>query len=97
MSKIRIKQIEEFLVNNPSQGDYLSYNTLTEKFENHQNNTNNAKIANSLEYIKNFMNSKDDSHLLPQLKNYLEGTDRYRNQNFFESYPQFRDIFTICK
>jgi len=39
------------------------------------------------------MNSKDDSHLLPNLKFYLEGTDKYRGQDFFKSYPQFVDIF----
>ena len=68
-------------------------NRITEKFNQHIKNTNNAKIANALEYIKNFMNSKDDTHLLADLKKYLEGTDKYRNQNFFESYPQFSDIF----
>ena len=29
------------------------------------------------------------------LKKYLEGTDKFRNQNFYESYPHFKDIFSI--
>lgn len=66
---------------------------VTQKFENYQSKSQNVKIINALEYIKNFMNSKDDSNLLPQLKNYLQGTDTYRGQNFFESYPQFSDMF----
>jgi organic radical activating enzyme len=66
---------------------------ITNKFTEYQNNCKIDKINNSLEYIKNFMNSKDDSHLLPDLQKYLSGTDKYRGQDFFESYPQFNDIF----
>ena len=66
---------------------------VTERFNNYIANSNNDKINSSLEYIRNFMHSKDDSHLLPQLKTYIDGTDRYRGQNFYESYPQFLDIF----
>lgn len=68
---------------------------VTEKFNQYIASSNNDKINNSLVYIRNFMNSKDDSHLLPDLKKYLEGTDKYRGQNFYESYPQFADIFNI--
>lgn len=68
---------------------------VTKKFNNYIENSNNDKINKSLEYIRNFMNSKDDSHLLPQLKTYLEGTDKYRQQSFYESYPQFNDIFKV--
>lgn len=67
---------------------------VTEKFNNYIKDSNNDKINKSLEYIKNFMNSKDDSNLLPQLQTYFEGTDRYRGQSFFESYPHFADMFT---
>lgn len=70
---------------------------VTEKFNNYIIKSNNTKINNSLEYIRNFMNSKDDSHLLPQLKIYLDGTDKYRGQNFYKSYPEFSDMFTILK
>ena len=66
---------------------------ITKKFEDYQSTCDVKKINDGLEYIKNFMNSKDDSHLLPSLQKYLEGTDKYRGQNFFESYPQFADIF----
>jgi len=68
---------------------------VTQKFEDYQSKSQNVKINNALEYIKNFMNSKDDSNLLPQLQKYIEGTDKYRGQNFFESYPQFSDIFQL--
>lgn len=67
---------------------------VTEKFNRYMEQSDNPKINNSLTYIRNFMNSKDDSHLLPQLEHYLKGTDKYRGQNFFESYPQFVDIFS---
>ena len=63
------------------------------KFTEYQKNCNVEKINDGLEYIKNFMNSKDDSHLLPSLKHYLESTDKYRGQDFLKSYPQFNDIF----
>jgi organic radical activating enzyme len=66
---------------------------ITEKFNSYQKTCKVEKINNSLEYIKNFMNSKDNSHLLPSLKFYLEGTDKFRGQDFFKSYPQFFDIF----
>ena len=66
---------------------------ITEKFTNFQQTCEVKQINDSLEYIKTFMNSKDDSRLLPYLKHYIEHTDKYRNQNFFESYPQFLDIF----
>lgn len=66
---------------------------ITQKFTNYQKNCNISQIENSLEYIKNFMNSKDDTDLLPSLKHYIESTDKYRNQDFFENYPYFSDIF----
>lgn len=66
---------------------------VTNKFNNYVSKSNNDKINKSLEYIRNFMNSKDDSYLLPQLQKYLIGTDSYRGQNFFESYPHFEDMF----
>jgi organic radical activating enzyme len=66
---------------------------VTDKFDTYISQSKNNKINNSLTYIKNFMNSKDDSYLLSDLEKYIIGTDRYRNQNFFESYPHFSDIF----
>jgi len=70
---------------------------ITKKFEDYQSTCNVKKINDGLEYIKNFMNSKDDSHLLSSLKTYIEGTDKYRGQDFFKSYPQFHDIFHHVK
>lgn len=66
---------------------------ITDKFAGYQKTCNVKQINNNLEYIKNFMNSKDDSHLLPELRTYLKATDEYRGQNFFSSYPQFWDMF----
>lgn len=68
-------------------------NKVSKKFSAYQSTCIIPQIKNSLEYIKNFMNSKDDTHLLPDLKTYLEKTDQYRNQSFFDSYPQFKNIF----
>ena len=66
---------------------------VIEKFNNFQTSNQITQINDSLEYIKNFMTSKDDTHLLPELKIYLEKTDLHRNQSFFKSYPHFYDIF----
>lgn len=66
---------------------------INNKFNSLQKNISNKKMYDSLEYIKNYMNSKDDSYLLPKLQHYLKQTDLYRNQDFFTSYPQFKDIF----
>lgn len=66
---------------------------VTKKFDEYITTSTNSKINNSLEYIRNFMNSKDDSKLLSDLKKYIDGTDNYRGQNFLEYYPQFSDIF----
>lgn len=63
------------------------------KFTEYQNKNNIQEINESLEYIKNYMNSGDDSHLLPELKTYLEKTDSYRKQNFASDYPHFTEIF----
>jgi radical SAM protein with 4Fe4S-binding SPASM domain len=63
------------------------------KFTEYQNKNNIQEINESLEYIKNYMNSSDDSHLLPELKTYLEKTDSYRKQNFASDYPHFKEIF----
>jgi len=66
---------------------------VTDKFNTYISQSENDKINNSLIYIRNFMNSKDDSHLLTDLEKYIVGTDNYRNQNFYESYPHFSDMF----
>jgi MoaA/NifB/PqqE/SkfB family radical SAM enzyme len=63
-------------------------NLIEEKFNNYKD----SSISNHLTYIKNYMNSKDDSSLLPNLIEYLDKTDRYRSQSFIKAYPQFKDI-----
>lgn len=70
---------------------------VTNRFNEYQKNSNIKQINDNLEYIKNFMNSKDDSHLLPELKRYLQATDENRGQNFFNSYPHFWDMFKDLK
>lgn len=65
---------------------------VEEKFENFKRTSSFPQISKHLDYIRNHMFSKDDSHLLPKLKSYLDKTDAYRNQSFAESYPHFREI-----
>lgn len=65
-------------------------NRISEKFDKFNDN---PTIRTHLSYINNYMNSNDDSHLLPTLKNYLDKTDNHRNQNFKNSYPHFNDMF----
>jgi hypothetical protein len=67
---------------------------VTDKFTEFQKTCDIPSINQNLEYIKNFMNSKDDSDQLPTLRNYLNKTDEYRNQNFVDYYPQFKTIFS---
>lgn len=52
-------------------------------------------VINSLNYIESYMYSKDDSYLIPELEKYIKGTDKFRNQNFFQHYPQFKEIFKV--
>lgn len=52
------------------------------------------KVKKHVDYIVNYMNSKNDSHLLPQLRKYILDTDEYRGQNFYSYYPYFNGIFS---
>lgn len=65
---------------------------VAKKFTDFQATCNIPSINKNLDYIKNFMMSKDDTHLLPTLSNYLTKTDEYRNQKFEESYPHFSEL-----
>lgn len=67
---------------------------FTEFLEAHASHPKFDKIKTTLEYLIKFMYSSDDTHLLKELKQYIIKTDEYRNQDFFDSYPQFNDIFT---
>lgn len=62
------------------------------KFTEYQKTCDIDIINENLEYMKNFMMSKDDSYLIPKLKNYLIKTDEYRNQNFSDYYPMFAEL-----
>jgi MoaA/NifB/PqqE/SkfB family radical SAM enzyme len=64
---------------------------ITKKFEDHVSGCQVPQINETLRYIANYMNSKDDSHLVPKLREYLIATDGHRGQSFAESYPQFKD------
>jgi len=65
---------------------------VVEKFNKFQSTCTINSINKNLDYIKNFMMSKDDSNLLPNLSHYLIKTDEFRNQNFEESYPHFKEL-----
>ena len=67
---------------------------ISDRFDSYIATCNDERIITNVQYIKNFMNSTDDTHLLPKLQTYIEKTDTYRNQNFFTSYPEFFDIFS---
>jgi MoaA/NifB/PqqE/SkfB family radical SAM enzyme len=54
-------------------------------------------IQKNVDYIIRYMNSRDDSHLLKQLKMYLDNTDEHRNQSFYNSYPHYQDLFVDLK
>jgi radical SAM protein with 4Fe4S-binding SPASM domain len=66
---------------------------VAEKFERFQRKWDHIGMIGSLEYIKNHMMSKDDTHLLPLLRHYLKITDQVRGQNFYDHFPQFSSIF----
>ena len=51
------------------------------------------QLTDLLDYTIRYMNSKDDSHLLYNLKTYVNRTDKFRKQDFFQSYPMYSDIF----
>lgn len=66
---------------------------ISDKYAPYLHGNFSRELKDALLYTLNYMNSKDDSRLLPQLRNYIEKTDHSRNQNFFDSYPQFSDLF----
>jgi predicted nucleotidyltransferase len=65
---------------------------VCKKFESFQATCKIPEINESLEYIKNYMLSADNSHRIPELKSYLNKTDIYRGQSFANSYPHFKDL-----
>ena len=52
-----------------------------------------SKLQDIYTYMINYMRAADQSHLLPQLRTYLEKTDRYRKQDFDQTYPYFAEIW----
>ena len=52
-----------------------------------------GKLKDSIEAQINYMYSKDDSHLLPELKFYNEFLDNKRKQNFYIANPELEGIF----
>ncbi len=69
-------------------------NKVTQKYQKYISGNYSPELKEALVYTLNYMSSKDDTSLLKELKPYLEKTDAYRKQNFYESYPQFADIFS---
>jgi len=64
---------------------------VAEKLTRH--NKFHGKMKESIESQIRYMYSKDDSHLLKDLKYYNEFLDNKRNQNFFAVNPDFEGIF----
>ena len=52
-----------------------------------------GKMKDSIDAQINYMYSKDDSHLLPELKFYNEFLDKKRKQNFFTANPELEGIY----
>jgi len=50
-------------------------------------------LANTIKAQLNHMYSKDDTHLLPKLKDYTLHFDKKRNQNFFIVNPELKGLF----
>ena len=46
-----------------------------------------------LEGMLKFMESEDWSMRLPEMKEYIEKLDQHRNINFYETFPEMKDIF----
>lgn len=46
-----------------------------------------------LEGMLKFMESEDWSMRLPEMKEYIEKLDQHRNLNFYETFPEMKDIF----
>lgn len=69
---------------------------IEKKFQPYLSGETNQDLQAALQYTIKYMNSQDDSHLLPELKTYLQKTDSFRKQDFFSSYPYFSDLFDFA-
>lgn len=72
-------------------------NRISEKFKKSGLSTAHKSVKKNLDYIESYMHSQDTSFLLESLRDYIQKTDLYRDQNFFLNYPQYFDIFDSLK
>jgi len=79
--------------------EHLSTTVLPLKYKDivatklRKHNVFDGKLKSSIESQINYMYSKDDSHLLKDLKFYTEHLDKKRNQNFLIANPEFKGLF----
>jgi len=65
---------------------------IAKKLDNRKNDFGNT-IKNSLESQINYMYSKDDTYLMPKLKEYTQHFDAKRKQDFFIANPELIGLF----
>lgn len=56
-------------------------------------NQNQPQLSEDWSQIKNYMMSEDKTHCLWQAKKNIELIDAYRNENFYQVFPQLSDMF----
>jgi sulfatase maturation enzyme AslB (radical SAM superfamily) len=88
---------DQHLVTILTQPDYLNSRLLpieykkevTEKFDKYNKSVEEKYNINS---VVDFMNSEDQSHLIPKFIEYHNKMDSRRNQNIFEVFPELKKI-----
>jgi len=65
---------------------------IAKKLDSRKNDFGNT-IKNSLESQINYMYSKDDTYLIPKLKEYTQHFDAKRKQDFFIANPELIGLF----
>ena len=64
---------------------------VSNKIDSYQYKSETTK--KSCDYIKNYMNSRDDIHLLDEFHKHTSFLDKSRNQKFKDSYPYFDSLW----
>lgn len=52
------------------------------------------KVQNSIDQLIQFMNLKDNSNLLNETKQYTLDLDKIRNENFSDTFPYYKELFS---
>lgn len=71
---------------------------ITKKIDNHCDwllSQNNKKLFDDWVAIKTYMNSSDKTYLLHETKKDCELRDKARGVDFYEIFPELRDVFNI--